>query len=338
VTNTIFVDRGSAGSQAHVYLESGTDLSGWSHALPGTHDFSSSKKKFFRVQEEAFAEFIDVTGGSVDIDGNTVTVSAFRIGRFEVTQELWDEVYVWALSNGYDFSNMGGGNWSSCVQPAHPANGLNWYDALKWCNARSEKESLAPVYYLDDLLTTVYRTGDDNPEGILPSTVYLDTSADGYRLPTTDEWLYAAHGGQLSQDYSYSGSNTVGDVARYTVNSVDSVCPILAPTFTQGTWPCGSLLPNELGTCDMSGNVREWTQDGLNDTTRFSAGGTYFQDDIFQAITISPNQSPTTSASGQQGLRLALNVPAESIAVSPGKASLRSGQKSSSTRSRKTVK
>ena len=66
-----------------------------------------------------------------------------------------------------------------------------------------------------------------------------------FRLPTEAEWEYAARGGNLSNGYVYSGSNTASEVAVY----------------SGGTLDVGSLLPNELGIYDMSGNVFEWCSD-----------------------------------------------------------------------------
>ena len=70
-----------------------------------------------------------------------------------------------------------------------------------------------------------------------------------FRLPTEAEWEYAARGGNNSQGYKYSGSNTIGNVAWYYGNS------------NFQTHNVKTKSPNELGIYDMSGNVLEWCQD-----------------------------------------------------------------------------
>lgn len=70
-----------------------------------------------------------------------------------------------------------------------------------------------------------------------------------FRLPTEAEWEFAAKGGTKSKGYTYSGSNTIGDVAWYRDNS------------SSKTHPVATKQANELGIYDMSGNVFEWCQD-----------------------------------------------------------------------------
>ena len=70
-----------------------------------------------------------------------------------------------------------------------------------------------------------------------------------FRLPTEAEWEYAARGGNSSQGYKYSGSNSVDDVAWYEDNSGST------------THEVATKRANELGLYDMSGNVLEWCSD-----------------------------------------------------------------------------
>lgn len=78
-----------------------------------------------------------------------------------------------------------------------------------------------------------------------------------FRLPTEAEWEYAARGGDQSKGFMYSGSNNLGEVAWYTMNSNDVIHPV------------ATKQPNELGIYDMSGNVLEWCSDRLD---KYSAG------------------------------------------------------------------
>lgn len=77
-----------------------------------------------------------------------------------------------------------------------------------------------------------------------------------FRLPTEAEWEYAARGGNKSNGYKYSGSNSICDVAWYTDN------------INWKKYYEKIMLPNELGIYDMSGNLWEWCQDWYGDYSR----------------------------------------------------------------------
>ena len=88
------------------------------------------------------------TGDADELPLHTDYVSAFDMEANLVTQSLWDQVYQWALTNGYDFDDTG-----SAKDTNHPVVEVSWYDAVKWCNARSEKEGLQPAYWTDSSQT-----------------------------------------------------------------------------------------------------------------------------------------------------------------------------------------
>ena len=197
-------------------------------------------------QSAAPVGMVRVTGGALPADSwaGAQRVDAFYIGKYEVQWSEWQSVRSWAVTHGYSFG-AGAGRGA-----AYPVTDVNWYDALKWCNARSEQEGLAPVYTVTG---APYRTGDAVPD--------VSSSAKGYRLPSEKEWEFAARGGVLTHGYTYSGSNDINAVAWYDGNSGGAIHTV------------GTKLANELDLFDMSGNAWEWCFDVYSGTDRVNRGG-----------------------------------------------------------------
>jgi formylglycine-generating enzyme required for sulfatase activity len=203
----------------------------------------------------AFTMGDTLDGESDAIPTVTVTVSAFYMDVNLVSYSQWQSVYYWAASHGYGFVNAGSGKAAN-----HPVQAVDWYDVVKWCNARSQQAGRTPVYYTDGGFTQVYMTGEVTP--------YANWAAKGYRLPTEAEWEKAARGGLSDQRFPW-GNVITENLANY-YGDTTSASYDLGPNgyntaFTNGvtpfTSPVGYFAANGYGLYDMAGNAFEWCWD-----------------------------------------------------------------------------
>jgi len=201
-----------------------------------------------------------------------VFISALYCDKYEVSIRKWLEVSDWALANGYTFDSRvltakKGPSYSPDPM-RHPMNMVTWYDAVKWSNARSQKEGRSPVYFVDTEHTQVYRKGD-----LDLSNKHVNWFSSGYRLPTEAEWEKVGRGGLLGLDYPW-GNNLDGSRGNYRLSG---------DPFDNGSTPIGYFdgsqiitpqynshggqnffppyMVNGYGLFDVLGNVNEWCWD-----------------------------------------------------------------------------
>ena len=202
----------------------------------------------------------------------------FKIGKYEVTQELYETI-MGTNPSYYHENPLSGEN-----QNRRPVEFVSWYDAVYFCNVLTIL-TMGPEECCYTITNIVSKTDDDEAQKEKfikedPTYVTFIKSADvtinhdkkGFRLPTRDEWYFAAKGGIKSQNYKYAGSDNISEVGWYFSNS------------NRTTHEVGLLKPNELGLYDMTGNVNEFCEDLAYYTNtknqvfprRVQCGGSFF--------------------------------------------------------------
>jgi formylglycine-generating enzyme len=312
---------------------------------------NSSSQRFFRLFQSITSTadgMALIPAGSFTIgdtlDGigiatpTNVYVSAFLMDTNLVRYDLWQLVYSYATSHGYGFDDAGYAKATN-----HPAGNVNWYDAVKWCNARSQQAGLTPVYYTDAGFTQVYTNGD-----IDITNANVNWSANGYRLPTSAEWEKAARGGLTGQRFPW-GLTISESQANYdgNTNNFYDLGPEGSNTnYNTGypyTSPVGAFAANGYGLYDMAGNMNEWCWDWYA-VPSYPAGSPYLggtdprgplTESVYYRVTRGggwssegaelrcafPNAfTPNAIANGIIGLRCVRNVPnktADGMALIP---------------------
>jgi formylglycine-generating enzyme len=201
----------------------------------------------------------------------TISLGGLSCGLRLLSSEAMGGSAIWMASHPVTqalYSAVLGDHPSRFTGDRNPVEMVSWMDCIRFCNALSESEGLAPAYLVDG------ETFD----------VRLSDPLVGYRLPTVQEWTAAAG---AMRSHPYSGSDSADEVAWCRRNSGDE------------THPVGSKKPNCWGLYDMSGNVEEWCWDevtvrGVSHRSR--RGGSWYGDDGHVRISSRTSGEPQSRA------------------------------------------
>ncbi|MEV0718700.1 formylglycine-generating enzyme family protein [Asanoa sp. NPDC050611] len=192
----------------------------------------------------------------------SVDVDAFQLAAVPVTQASYADVL--------------GSRPSAAVGDRLPVESVSWFDAVRYCNARSAAEGLRPAYAVDG------------------EQVSWDRSADGYRLPTEAEWEYACRAGTTGPRYG-----PLDEIAWYRGNSGERIHEV------------GRRRPNDWGLHDMLGNVWDWCWDVYDaevyGTYRVLRGGGWFDEQWSCRASVRRRSHPTFQVD-DVGFRVARNA------------------------------
>src|SRR2546423_955755 len=222
-------------------------------------------------------ELIPIPAGRVALSDRrtqrrwSVEVAPYRLAAFPVTQG--------------ESALVTGKRRSASRGDGQPVENVSWWDAVRFCNARSERDGLTPAYRVD---------GDG---------AAWDGTADGYRLPTEAEWEYACRAGTSGPRYGL-----LDEIAWYRGNSGERIHEV------------GGKRPNAWGLYDMLGNAWDWCWDVYDaevyGTYRVLRGGGWFDEHWSCRASVRRRSHPTFTVD-DVGFRLARSG-VEVVPASPG--------------------
>jgi formylglycine-generating enzyme required for sulfatase activity len=194
---------------------------------------------FQAMEEKYYPVLLPVPGGTFNLAENyQVTLSDFRLARTETTVWQYNLYLAEQGKDIFDDKTISRPGWG--WEGNNPIVNVSWFDACQYANWLSLRFGLRRAYEMGAVSESTF--------GDFYENIAIDTTANGFRLPTEAEWEFAARGGPqgLRDSFEFAGGNTMNRLGWYYENSGNRARAV-------AEW-----LPNQLGLYDMSGNVWEW--------------------------------------------------------------------------------
>lgn len=286
------------------YIRSGKEVSNAaqnyiSRRIKAQKEAEEARLRLEQAQNEWRKKYQEKVGLILkDIESNMVQIPGryYSMLKTELTNK--DYVYVWQ----YKYDSYASKRLDSPVaDPDLPAR-CNWYQAIYFCNLLSKEAGYECVYSVDgetDVDKWNFDFSKNNAR--ITGKITQNLKANGFRLATCDEWQYAAKGGQ---DFPYSGSKNLKEVAWYEKNSKGKLHPV------------AQKKANAYGLYDMSGNASEWAWD-YSESWRYWCVGTFVKKEYvdrriilggkyneYDADYLNINKKYSAAADDHNGIRL----------------------------------
>jgi len=258
-------------------------------------EISNLKIKMIKVEGARFKMGDETSNRKIYVDN-------FFLSKTPITQKQFLSIM------GDDLSHFYGEN--------RPVDFCTWYEAIIFCNRLSELHKITPFYSVEekyfakDLIELLKKYGKVD----FCDKVRIIPDSNGFRLPTQSEFEFASKGGINHDEYKYSGSDNLNEVAWNCSNSSNALNEVaLNEVALQevALQEVAKLKPNSLGLYDLAGNIQEWCWDWFEDfknhsSLRIVKSGSYASSNENDFLTTSyKHRLPTLNLMFDIGFRIA---------------------------------